>query len=512
MVEAMDEPILEQYYGVDNDELSSYLCKPEGTTFLYDEILEDASPLWEGDEDTYKDMEETLPTVKEWVKKLNLLSEGKDFDGNVIDVQSNEYLELLGQVLDLDEVVKYFAAHSWLCQLDNMFVGKKNFGLYVDQNGKAMIVPWDYDLSFGCYFPSTSQLTANYDIDALYMLGSWGQDISNAEVSDTAYEDYPLFNVIFQNAELMKKYHNYMKECSKIAALGGTIESTGKSYNPGYFNSYIEKMEDDIIEAASQELADHVYYMNHINQPSDVKLALPNLSNIIALRAVGVMLQVDGIDSTVCGATCDLSTLGNGSRGENKTDGTLSLVQASTGLFVTAEYSADNGGRKIPFLIVNTLEKDDADFTNIQEAIGCTSKDRLLVYDIKNNIKSTSDYTVTIPLDKSYMEKVGEIKFYSYKDGELTQLNVTSDDNLYNVTVDNLKYIAILQVNESVNSAGLSQVNESENSAGLSQENESVNSDGLWQIICIILVITIIVIAAVSTMLVRKRKMERGSR
>ena len=81
MVEAMDHSILERYYGVDKDELSSYLCKPEGTQFRYEEICEDPSPLWEQDEDTKKDVEDMLPTVTEWVRRLNLLADGKDFDG-----------------------------------------------------------------------------------------------------------------------------------------------------------------------------------------------------------------------------------------------------------------------------------------------------------------------------------------------------------------------------------------------------------------------------------------------
>ena len=153
MVEAFDESILEQYYGVDDDELSSYLCKPTGTNFDYNAILENPAPLWENDEDTYADVEDMIPTVTEWVRKINCLSKGKDFDGNAIDVNSEEYLELLNQVYDVDEVVRYFATHSWLVQTDNMFDGNQNFGLYVDQQGKAMLLPWDYDLSFGCYFP-----------------------------------------------------------------------------------------------------------------------------------------------------------------------------------------------------------------------------------------------------------------------------------------------------------------------------------------------------------------------
>ena len=95
MVEAMDHSILERYYGVDKDELSSYLCKPEGTRFLYEEIEADPSFLWEKDEDTLKDVEDMIPTVTEWVRRLNFLSNGMDFNGQTLNVNSEEYLQLV---------------------------------------------------------------------------------------------------------------------------------------------------------------------------------------------------------------------------------------------------------------------------------------------------------------------------------------------------------------------------------------------------------------------------------
>lgn len=449
MVEAFDESILEQYYGVDDDELSSYLCKPENTRFLYEDIMEDDSPLWEEDEDTYADVEDMLPTVKEWVRKLNLLSEGKDFDGNDIDVNSDRYVELLGQIMDIDETVKYFATHSWLCQLDSMFVGEKNFGLYINQDGKSLIIPWDYDLSFGCYYPSTAENTANYNVDAMYMLSGWGNNTVGLEVREDAYEEFPFFNVIFQNEKLMEQYHGYMKDCSKIAALGGILESTGEIYNPGYINSYIEKFEEELIAAATEKLADNVYYMNGANQPRDVKQALPNLSKIIAMRAVGVVNQIDGVDAIVTGAGCDISTLGNGQRGENTTRGTLSLVNAQTGMYVTAEYTSGRG-RSNPLLTVNVIEPSDGQYDDVKKAIGCTDNDSLIVYDIKNNVKASSEYTLTIPVSKTHMENGGQIKIYSYIDDELTELEADVNDNLYTIKADDISCIAVMQVNGNV--------------------------------------------------------------
>lgn len=449
MVEAMDESILEQYYGVDDDELSSYLCKPENTKFLYDEIMEDDSPLWEEDEDTYADVEDMLPTVKEWVRKLNLLSEGKDFDGNEIDVNSDKYIELLGQVMDIDETVKYFATHSWLCQLDNMFVGEKNFGLYIDQEGKSLMVPWDYDLSFGCYYPSSAENTANYNVDAMYMLAGWGHNTVGMQVRDGVYEEFPLFNVIYQNEALMEQYHGYMKDCSKIAALGGKVEFTGKTYEPAYLYSYIEKLKEDLLEAASEDLASNVYYMNGANQPNDVKQALPNLAKIIAMRAVGVVNQIDGVDAIVCGSGCDLSMLGNGQRGDNTTRGKLSLVNAQTGMFVTAEYTSTRG-RTNPMLIVNVVDSSDNEYSEIKKAIGCTENDSLIVYDIKNNVKADSEYTLTVPMSKDHMEKDGDIKIYAYIDDELKELTAEVNDNLYTIVAEDISSIAVMQVDGNV--------------------------------------------------------------
>lgn len=442
MIEAMDESILEQYYGVDDDELSSYLCKPTGSNFQYEEILKDDSCLWEYDPDTYADVEDMLPTVKEWLRKINCLSDGTDFDGNKIDVNSEEYVELLGQLYDLDEVVKYFATHSWLCQIDNMFVWMQNFGLYVDQTGKAIYVPWDYDLSFGCYYPSTSERTANYNVDIMY------QDNNRGTSTARFYKQFPLFNVIYQNEALMEKYYAYMKECSQIAALGGTVESTGKTYEPGYFNYYIEAMKEEVIAAASEKLADNVYYMNNINQPGDVKTALPNLAKIIAMRAVGVYTQIEGIDTTVSGAGCNLESLGNASRGNSTTQGNVTAVDAATGIFAIGDY--ENSNRKEVRLTLNVLETQETYFGNILNTIGC-KENKLTVYSIKNAATPTNGYTLTIPLSQEGLDAGKTYEVYSCTaEGEAVLLEGTLTGNLYTTQTDDIRYIAVVESGGSI--------------------------------------------------------------
>lgn len=439
MVESLDTSILEQYYGVKENDLSSYLCKPTGTNLLYSQIAEDPSPLYEYSEETYLQVEDMLPTAIEWVRKLNCLSSGTDFDGNTIDVNSGEYLELLSQVMDVDETVRYFAAHSWLCQMDNMFTERQNYGLYISPEGISTMIPWDYDLSFGCFYPSTAESTANYPIDVMYKLDAKLFDQAQASAA-RIYSTYPLFNVIYQNETLLELYHGYMLDCSRIAALGGTVEATGKAYDPGYFNSFIEAMEGELVAAASETLADNVYYMNGIRQPKDVQSALPNLSKIIALRAVGVWAQVTGVDTTVSGSGCNLEALGNGSRGESSASGALTVVNPATGIFVTAQYEGTKRGAAVN-LAVETLAEDSDIYLAVEELLEPGFGDTLLVYRLVHTGNVSSDFTLTVPISPDWLDR--PIQFYTYSGSELTPLEMTAEENLFSCTTEKLSYLVI---------------------------------------------------------------------
>ncbi len=437
MVEAMDESILEQYYGVDDDELSPYLVKPEGTNFLESSLREDMSPLWENDEGTKEDVQDMLPIVTEWVSKLNRLHEGKDFEGNKIDINSQEYIDLLNQIYDVDEILRYFATHSWLCQMDNMFDGNKNFGLYVDKQGKAMILPWDYDLSFGCYYPSTAETTANFPLDVMWR--NWDGNTNGKGF----YKNFPLFYVIYQNDTLRDKYHQYMKECSQIAALGGTLASTGASYEPGYFNSYIEAMQEEILAAAGEKLASNVYYMNGVRQPSDAKNALPNLSKIISLRAVGVYAQVEGLDTRVSGASCRLETLGNAIAGDSVKRGNITIVDSATGIFATGDYDRNN--RQAVQLSLKTVNSEDTSYKKAMEALGCDGT-QMTLYFMNNKAVPTDGYELTIPMSQEGLSAGEEYVIYAYDtDGNVEELKPEISGNLYKVSVDELGYIAVVE-------------------------------------------------------------------
>lgn len=441
MVEAMDHSILERHYGVDKSELSSYLCKPEGTRFLYEEIQADPSLLWEQDEDTLKDVEDMLPTVNEWITRLNFLSNGMDFNGQTVNVNSGEYLELVNQVLDTEEAVKYFAVHSWLCQMDNMFDGQKNFGLYIDKEGRAVLVPWDYDLSFGCFYPSSAENTANYPLDIMFRM-DYGRSGEEAQMAEEVYANFPLFHIIYQNRILMQKFHNYMLECSKVVTIGGTVASTGKTYDPGYFNAVLEQMQEEILAAATEETAENVYYMNNIRQPNGVKKGLPNLAKILAMRSVGVANQVNGIASTVCTYGCDLSTLGNAIKGSYRKTGILTSVDPATGIYVTAEYG---GGKNASAPVISVTELTDTDviYDMFKKELDAGDDDLMAVYKISNKGTAINTFLLNVPVTQEFLQAEGEFKFFTHVNGSLQEFEMYPNDNMFTGEVDNMDYIVV---------------------------------------------------------------------
>jgi len=344
--------------------------------------------------------------------------------------------------MDIDETLKYFAVHSWLCQLDNMFVGLQNFGLYLSPDGISTLLPWDYDLAFGCYFPSTAENTANYPVDVMYRLNVeiWDKE---SQQSGNFYKTFPLFYVIYQNEALMEKYHNYMLDCSRIAALGGYAEAAGKHYDAAWFNSFIEILEEPLVEAATEKLAKNVYYMNYTQQPKDVKNALPNLTRIIAQRAVGVYNQITGNDAWVCGSGCNLETLGNAIWADSARNGRLTLIDPYTGVFATASFS---GGKRsqTPVLGVSILPETDKNYQAAHAQLQPGMGDSLLVYQFKSAVKPTGGYTVTIPLDAQYIKDGVTHSFYLLIGQELKPIQVQRSDNLFTMELSTLGTVVIL--------------------------------------------------------------------
>ena len=514
MVEAMDGTIIERHKNFDSKGVSDYIAKPDYTKLSYDfdnscveqcvengvitmdalrekgllwkeengdynaagVMWEQFGALWENDHDTLQDVAKEIPAVLTWNRKLQRLSNGQNFNGTKIDTNSSAYLSLLEEIVDVNEVVKYFASLSFIISMDNMVTWGQNYGLYIDKDGKAILVPWDHDLGWGGYFnPDTTEAVANWDIDQLYPGDFYDMGIGELQDRNMTraqiYSLVPLFHVIYQNSSLMKKYHAYMDDCTKIVSMGGTT-SNKKTYEPGRFSKTIDALYPSITKAAGESMGENIYYVwnpsqdnptDHVEQPACAKEGIPMLKKLIAMRSAGVWLQTHDKKANVTAYGCDLAKIGGAFTGELSTEGTLTAVNAETGIFATATYGSGNGG---PLLTVNKLTSG-----SLYNTIKAKAGTDVTVYQMKNEKQPNSGYTLYLPA----VPKDGKCNVYSYSEsGGLAKLAATAYDNIYCVSTSGISCIVLAK--EKTQNGGASTVKPNNGSTTTDENKKPVNT------------------------------------
>ena len=107
--------------------------------------------------------------------------------------------ENLDKYWDMDQVIRYFAAHNFVLNYDS-YTGTMlhNYYLY-EQDGKVTVFPWDYNLAFGGFMGAGDATSAvNTPIDS--------------PLSGTTEESRPLWKAIVSNEEYLALYHRYYSE------------------------------------------------------------------------------------------------------------------------------------------------------------------------------------------------------------------------------------------------------------------------------------------------------------
>ncbi|WP_144510763.1 CotH kinase family protein [Bacillus sp. FJAT-22090] len=175
----------------------------------------------------------------------------------------------LESVLDVDEMLRYFAANTALVNLDS-YQGnmKHNYYLY-EEDGIFSILPWDYNMSLGGFggggnrgqggFPkqgneNTSPPENNEVIDAaqgqtrqqMGMMGGNALNDSNINfsiyepVSGMSIEERPLINSLLSSEENVSKYEDYISEiASTFLAKEKFTQMVDEVYN--LIRPYVEK-------------------------------------------------------------------------------------------------------------------------------------------------------------------------------------------------------------------------------------------------------------------------------
>ena len=302
MVESIDSSLTQRTLG----EKSDYLVKPEssGGDLIYDNSLDEyinddgefdfssiiydnsgniiypndkSNPLykynglWENDEDTFEDIVDMLPTIFKWMKTLNELN-------NIDNPNTDDYKLALEEIIDVDSLIRYFAVNTYLVNLDSYQSEKmQNYALYINETGRATIIPWDYNYSFGVYGLGSASDVINFDI--------------YNPVINTTLKDRPLLNVILQNDEYKALYEKYLNDITIIASEGGTT-SDGDTYEENNFATILNKY---------NKLLNNIYG----NDPTafytldEYNKATTSLKKLIEQRSEVVLNQLNGNNEKV---------------------------------------------------------------------------------------------------------------------------------------------------------------------------------------------------------------------
>ena len=221
----------------------------------------------------------------------NAIFKTTDSDDYTKIVDMIEHLDSLDDIesyLDVDEVLRYFAANTFLVNLDS-YVSNMNHNYYLYENdGIVSILPWDYNLSFAGFQAGSASNAINFPIDS--------------PVSDSL-EESPLIGKLLEVDEYKDIYHHYLNEIVENFVNNGTLETL------------ITKT-DSLISSYIQNDATAFYTYD------EYKASLSNLINFGYDRATSIAAQLDGSQpSTNTGTietTVDLSAMGQQGGGNEK--------------------------------------------------------------------------------------------------------------------------------------------------------------------------------------------------
>ena len=152
-----------------------------------DDDLDNYSTIWEGEvtDSGKKDH-------KRVVEALRNISQGRELE----------------ESLDIDNVLKYMAVHTFSVNLDSLSGNMAhNYYLY-ENDGKLNVIPWDYNLSFGGMGMGAGDGASGMINDAI----------------DTPFQGTDFFDALLEDEAYLAKYHEYLRKLTEEYVSGGRFE------------------------------------------------------------------------------------------------------------------------------------------------------------------------------------------------------------------------------------------------------------------------------------------------
>lgn len=193
------------------------------------------------------------------------------------------------KVLDMDEVLRYFVVHNFVCNGDS-YTGAMIHNYYLHEiNGKLGMIPWDYNLAFGTFEGNNSSNAVNASID---------NPVSGGDV-----DDRPMLGWIFSDDSYTEAYHElfsgFIEKWFENGRLEQVISDTADMIRP-----YVEK---DPTKFCTTE---------------EFEKGVTAISQFVSLRAQAVTLQLNGDNTAVKSDALNLSDMGTMGGGmSNRTSG-----------------------------------------------------------------------------------------------------------------------------------------------------------------------------------------------
>ncbi len=219
-----------------------------------DDSLDSYSTIWDGEiTKTGKSDHRKVVTA------LQHISEGTDLE----------------MYLDVDNVLRYMAVHTFSVNMDSLSGSMAhNYYLY-EYDGQLNILPWDYNLSFG-------GMSMGSDASATEMVN---------DAIDTPFDSTKFFDALLENEEYLAKYHEYLRQLCEEYVNGGRFEE---------IYTRIRSQIDRLVET------DPTAFYSY----SEYDAAAETLYEVVTLRAKSILGQLDGsIPSTDAGQKQDPSAL-----------------------------------------------------------------------------------------------------------------------------------------------------------------------------------------------------------
>lgn len=193
--------------------------------------------------------------------------------------------------LDVDNVLKYMAVHTFSVNMDSLSGSMAhNYYLY-EYDGQLNIFPWDYNLSFGGMSMGTSGDATDIINDAI----------------DTPFSGTQFFDALLENEEYLARYHEYLQQLVDEYVKGGRFKEV---YNR------IRSQIDGLVE--DDPTAFYTY--------DEYETAVKMLYDMITLRAESIDGQLKGtIPSTDNGQKQNTASFVDGSGIDVKAMGQFSM-------------------------------------------------------------------------------------------------------------------------------------------------------------------------------------------